>query len=425
MRLAPALVLALIGLGCGGPATLAAPDAGRADAEAPGDAAAPGSATYYEDVRPLLSRHCVRCHSGTGIAPFALETYADAAPLAARIADATRARIMPPFLADGSGACQTFETGDWLTEAELQTLEAWRDDGALEGDPTTPPPMVPPPTHLSGADVTTLDTGIDYAPSATSANDYHCFVVDGPTGYVTAYEVEPSNPRITHHVIVYAPSDAAAAADVRALDAAEPGPGYTCFGGAGASALSVGGWAPGAGPEELPGGTGIAIDASRPLVVQVHYNTANGDGTDRTRVRLRMAASAIPAFFLPVADLLFSAPPHEASASSTFTQGNRWLEAYGLSTMRVWGAFPHMHTLGASQRTELVRADGTTECLIDVPRWDFNWQRQYWYPSPLTMTTLDSLRIACSWNTMSRDTAVTWGERTEDEMCLDTLYVSL
>ena len=387
-----------------------------------------GQVTYYEHARPVFARHCLGCHVEGGIGPFPLDTYADASRVAERVAEATRNRIMPPFLADNSGTCHTFITDHWLTDAEIAVFTDWAAQGALEGDPTTPAPPIVPADHLTGAGVQTIDMGIDYAPNRALSDDYRCFIVDAPTaGYITGYEVHPGNPRIVHHVIAYAPQGASDVSTAQRLDAAEAGPGYTCFGSSRTNAMPVVLWAPGGGATHFPRGTGLQLDGTRPIILQVHYNllAATAGDTDRTTLDLQVAPSAIPAFFVPIADLGLSAPPHMTSVSSSFTQDLGFISSLPVSTVSIYGSFPHMHTLGSTLGVQVVHGDGTEECLLDLPRWDFNWQLPYWYQTPVRVRATDSLRITCSWDTSSRDTGVTWGEGTQDEMCLNFVYVSI
>jgi hypothetical protein len=49
----------------------------------------------------------------------------------------------------------------------------------------------------------------------------------------------------------------------------------------------------------------------------------------------------------------------------------------------VVSVYPHMHLLGTKTKVEAKLADGTTVCMIDVPQYDFNWQGQYVYKTPL------------------------------------------
>jgi hypothetical protein len=396
----------------------ALPDAFVASGE---DASTAGGVTYHGHLRPIIASNCQSCHVAGGVAPFPLTTYEEVTTWGSRLVDVTRDRIMPPYLADNSGDCQSFRDARWLSDGEIATFAAWYEGGMLEGDPATPPPEVVPPPRLTGA-VTTLDIGVDYAPRAGLSDDYRCFLVESPGGFVTGYDVHPGNAATVHHVIVYEPSDDGAGDEARANDAAEAGPGYTCFGGAGVSAFPVVLWAPGGGATIFPRGTGVQISPSRPLVVQIHYNVLGGMGTDRTRVDIQTVASATPAYIAPLVDSTFNIPPRTPSYSSSDEQS---LSAIPRGvTLRAYGSFPHMHTMGTSLRVERVTAGGN-ECLLDVPRWDFNWQLAYWYETPIRVTRDDTVRITCEWNSMTRDTNTTWGEGTEDEMCLNFFYVSL
>jgi hypothetical protein len=96
---------------------------------------------------------------------------------------------------------------------------------------------------------------------------------------------------------------------------------------------------------------------------------------------------------------------------------------------RVFAATGHMHQLGTNVRLDVVRADGTSECLVDIGPWDFNWQRQYAFAMPLDIGADDALRITCRYDNSAgnqplvdgtpiepRD--VRWGEGSLDEMCM-------
>ena len=93
--------------------------------------------TYYEDVAPLLGQNCTGCHRTGGIAPFVLTDYESARSRAGMIADATRAREMPPMPVNNGGDCNKYSNARWLSEREIETLERWADAGAPEGDSGT------------------------------------------------------------------------------------------------------------------------------------------------------------------------------------------------------------------------------------------------------------------------------------------------
>src|SRR5262249_33097578 len=55
---------------------------------------------------------------------------------------------------------------------------------------------------------------------------------------------------------------------------------------------------------------------------------------------------------------------------------------------------PHMHVRGKSFRYEAFYPDGTTEMLLDVPKFDFNWQIQYELSEPKVMPA--GTRLHCT-----------------------------
>src|SRR5690606_4066335 len=104
-------------------------------------------------------------------------------------------------------------------------------------------------------------------------------------------------PTLVHHVIVHkvAPDQVETA---HALEAAKPDPGYSCFGGSGLERAAgqnldraswIGAWAPGGGERVLPEDVGIPLTEGSRFIVQMHYSTLAGTGTDQSTVRLRVA----------------------------------------------------------------------------------------------------------------------------------------
>lgn len=384
--------------------------------------------TYHGDLRPILAANCMTCHEEGGVAPFALETYEQAVEVAERMEEVTRDRIMPPFLADNSGECNTWSNHRGLTDDEIAVFEQWVLDGKLEGDPTTPDPERAVLPELPSVDLT-LEMPT-YAIDASEDDDYRCFVVE--TGltedqYVTGYDVHPGNVQRVHHVIVYNPTGADAMRAAEELDARDGvvGDGYPCFGGPRVEAPPMVLWAPGAGATAYPRGTGVLVEAGIKQIIQVHYNNLVEEAPteDRTTIDLTLRASANRAYIAPLFDFDLNLPPRmeEVVESNTIN-----FSSIGLPVnVRVWGAFPHMHTLGRSLSVQIHRGDGADQCLIEVPRWDFNWQLAYWLDEPIEVSPSDSATITCTYNTMERDEMVNWGDGTQDEMCLNFVYVTL
>ncbi|MGF1468656.1 MAG: hypothetical protein ACFCGT_21230 [Sandaracinaceae bacterium] len=388
-------------------------------------------------MRPILVSSCTGCHAEGGIAPFALTTYDEVAEVADRVAAATRDRLMPPFFADNSGACNTWENYRGLTDLEIDVIQEWVDGGRPLGDPTTPAPEPPTLDRLQDPDLV-LEMPDTYAIDGSVNDDYRCFVVE--TGleedmFATGYEVTPGNAQRVHHVIVYTPASDEAGDAARRLDATEGevGDGYTCYGGPRVDAPPLVLWAPGAGATTFPEGTGVSVAAGRPQIIQIHYNNQveGSPDTDRTSVALTLSDSASQAYILPIANLDIELPPRMTSVTQTATLDVGAIVPIPID-LRIWGAFPHMHTLGRSMNVTIHRApppgedgDAVDDCLIDMPRWDFDWQLAYWLDDPMTFSTRDAVSITCSYNTISRDEVVTWGEGTLDEMCLNFVYVTI
>ena len=101
----------------------------------------------------------------------------------------------------------------------------------------------------------------------------------------------------------------------------------------------------------------------------------------------------------------------------------------------MYTASVHMHYLGVEGSMTLLREDGTEECIIDVPNWDFDWQRAYEFVEPITVNPSDSLRLSCRFDNSASNQPilggvqitsqdVNWGDNTTDEVCLGFFFMS-
>lgn len=400
--------------------------------------------TYEADVRPILGASCNSCHVAGGIAPFALTDYETAKTMKDAIRAAVEARTMPPYLA--SDGCTTYADDQRLSADQISTIAKWAEAGAPRGTPSAQPTaQTVVENHLPQVDLS-IEMPVTYTPTK-SPDDYRCFVIDWPKTedtYVTGFNVLPGNPRVVHHVIAFlmTPDRAQRALD---LDTADPAPGYECFGGPGgnqATANWLGSWAPGVTASMYPAGTGLLVKPGSKVVLQVHYNTTaapEGERADQTRVELALASTVQKkAFILPWASPdwarkgLMPIPAGSADVEHTFaldpSQFLGFLSQGQLTSgqgVRMYAAGLHQHLLGSKSRLQIDRADGTKECLLDIPRWDFHWQRSYRFEKTKLLRPGDALRITCHWDNSApgaRD--ANWGEGTGDEMCLGIMYVS-
>lgn len=430
MRLSPALVVALL-TGCG------------------------AQVTYEKDVRPLMEARCVSCHIEGGIAPFGLTSYEQVAAMRSAIAVATKNRTMPPYLA-GPG-CAEYADDQTLSDAQIAMLDTWAKEGGVRGTPSGASKSAAPlETSLPRVDLT-IGMKEPWTP-VKEPDDYHCFVIDWPyqtDQYVVGFNVKPGNARVAHHAIAFLiPPDKAAS--ITALDDAEAGAGYTCFGGPGGGSTSVswlGSWAPGGKPIMYPENTGLLVKPGSKVVLQMHYNTGAApnasERTDQTSVELAVADTVKrKAFIMPWADpnwvrkhqMNIPAGNPDVRHAFSFDPTNFLSFISGgllknNEAVRIHSAGFHQHLLGTGGKMSITRADGSSECLLDVPRWDFHWQRSYQFTAPKVLKVGEQLSLSCSWNNSDAfqpvidgvrqpPREVNWGEGTGDEMCLGILYVS-
>lgn len=395
------------------------PTPGSGGGSAGGAATGGGSATattfWYKDVLPITQVSCAGCHKVGGVGPFPLETYAQAQPLAASMKSAVVARRMPPWMPAAN--CGGPFVGDrTLTQAQIDTIARWADEGAPEGNPADAPTPPGPVGALPRVDAT-LTMGEAYTPSATRTDDYRCFLVDpqlAASRYVTGYDIVPGVAAEVHHVIIYIVDRAAA----QTRDGNDPGPGWTCFGDSGLQSPGpIGAWAPGTGAVVYPAGTGIQLQPSQGLAMQIHYNTNGGTRTpDQTAVRLMYSSggNVTPAYLLPLVANGFAIPPNSMDYSFSRSFPNQLPVA-----IQVYGLMPHMHTLG---KRITITGEGNA-CLVDIPRWDFHWQQQYFRPQPFRVSRGGTITMSCTWDNPTSRT-VRWGEGTDDEMCFAYIYAT-
>ncbi len=167
------------------------------------------------------------------------------------------------------------------------------------------------------------------------------------------------------------------------------------------------------------------------MVVQMHYNVppTGGPFVDRSTIQLATTKAGVEeAWFIAAGTPGLSLAPRqehvEAIGAIPLSMFNASLVLPpSVKRVRTWGSLPHMHTLG---RTMQVYAKGASSesCLVDVDRWNFHWQALWWYNTPVDMGLDDLMQVTCGYDTRERTETVTWGERTEDEMCVNVMYVT-
>lgn len=428
IRKFPWMMVSLLFTGCGPEDTTPTPTPYTPEPTAevvdPTPEPTPALLTYYRDVAPILNDNCLSCHQSGSVAPFELATYEQVRDLGSIISTSVQSRSMPPMAVDNDGSCNTFKDVRWLTQAQIDTITQWAAGPRVAGDPAdAPPPWTPPDSPIDVS--ATLDIGAAYVPDSSREDDYRCFVVEPgleADQFVTGYHIRPENLNLVHHVLVYSLYSEDDEVTVTDLDAAEEGPGYTCFGGPGANGILLAAWAPGMPATHFPEDTGLKITAGRAVVVQIHYNTIAGEGSDRTQIDLEWTSTVRYEAQMILSGDYDMVLPGGRQDAWTFTEVSP-ADLGAPIDVTVWAMAPHMHTLGRRMDVDIFDSKGGV-CGLRAPRYDFNWQQLYWLEKPLVVQSDDIVRITCHYDTRERDQMVAWGEGTSDEMCLATFYLT-
>jgi peroxiredoxin len=381
--------------------------------------------TYSGRIARVIQDNCQSCHREGQVAPFSLTTYEEARTWATEIRQYTHKRLMPPW--KPASDFGEFRKSRALTDDEIALIARWVDGGLLEGDSSKAPPVPRFNDQWSlGEPDLIVEMPEEYVIGPEGEDDYRHFII--PTelpqdAYVEAIDVQPGNRNTVHHVIAYVDTKGVA----RKLDARDPGPGYTNFGGPGFEPASMlGGWAPGSVPDTLPYGTGRWLPQGADVVLQVHYYRTGIEETDRTRVGLYFSKHPRPikVHTAAVINRRFVIP----AGAATHNVQAKWPVNRSLYVLET---FPHMHLLGRSMKTSARLPDGERLPMIWIKNWDFNWQQWYAFSRPLLLPKGSVVEVEATFDNSSGNPNnphdppkdVGWGEKTTDEMCLNFLSV--
>lgn len=377
--------------------------------------------TFNRDISPILWKNCAGCHRSGEVGPFPLLTYRDAAKRADFLAEVTVSRRMPPWKPEpGFGA---FLDEHRLSDEDIRRIAEWSEAGAPEGDPADlkPLPTFPEGWQLGKPDLV-LEVPERFEIPATGRDVYRCFVIPIPIDFdrtVAAVEFRPGNRRVVHHALLYLDTTGAA----RSRDADDPGPGYTTFGGPGILPTGMlGGWAPGAMPRRLPDGVGRYLRKGSDLVLQVHYHPDGKPETDRSVVGVYFtptpARKIVAGIAVRTRDI--DIPPGESRYRASAQSEPLPVDVHAI------GISPHMHYVGREMKVVARTPEGRTVPLIWIKDWDFNWQGQYQFRSPVDLPKGTVITVEAFYDNSADNPAnpskpprrVRWGEQTTDEMCL-------
>jgi mono/diheme cytochrome c family protein len=364
--------------------------------------AAPAKPTYTKDVLPILQENCQVCHRDNGanlggmVAPMAFSSYEETRPWAKSMAKHVSAKTMPPWHA-ASDHHGVFANERTLTQDDIDTIVAWASSGAPRGNPADAP-AVREWSSGKGWTIGEPDLVFDMGEEYFVGDDVEDIYVDFRTEItkemlpedriIKAVEFRPGS-SVVHHII----------------------------------AMPLGGIAPGNEATVYPDDIGRRIGPGTNVTWQMHYHKEPGPGTgvmDRSQVAIKFYPKDTEVKYElkgePLGRFDFRIPADDANYSikQEFTFD---MDSQIVSLM------PHMHLRGKSALYEAYYPDGSQEVLLDVPRYDFNWQTAYRFEEFKQVPKGTKVVLTTAWdnsadNEFNPDPTQTvgWGHPTTDEM---------
>ena len=397
--------------------------------------------TFAEDVAPILYKNCTACHHTGGLAPFSLVDYDSARAKTDEIYDAVSVGDMPPWHATGPHG--VFRNDRRLADADRQTILRWVASGAKPGNLSKLPPRPDYPTSWSiGTPDFVVGMQEDFTVPASGTVEYQYFQI--PTNltedkWVQAIEIMPGAREVVHHVLVYArvPVPAggpiaqqgarpAGAPPVRPLLIRNPEQAVkddrpridTLHAPPRQTGVLIATEVPGTNVIEFPEGTALRLRAGTVLTLQMHYTAHGHEMKDRTRVGFRFA-KAMPSEEIFASHFFNGALHIPAGAKDVAVPAEI---GFG-QPVKIWGLMPHTHLRGTRWQYKLEKPDSTSEVILDVPHYDFNWQTYYMFAKPLEIPAGAKI-TSMAWYDNSTENKhnpdatkdVWWGDQTWEEM---------
>jgi hypothetical protein len=339
--------------------------------------------------------------------------------------------------------------------------------------------------RMDGQPVTTLTLTMPHAykPVFThgSTDDYHCILLNPhvtSNSYIVGSQFHPgsgpSEVEVHHAILFLVPPK-----EVAAVTSLNPGDkGWSCFGESPLDGNSLAGlgnfpwlsaWAPGAGLDTEPLTTGTPLPAGSMVIMQVHFNGLVGDKPVKPWLQLKTVPAS--AHLRPESQTIDIAPPDYGCPTGSTGPlcsrpaalaylGQRFGEHAVLfddaieaicgrnpvdpptsdTTQCTWPVYQsayvirltaHMHLTGASMRVTLNPGTPTQKTLLNVPDFNFHYQRGYNLAHWVKVVPGDKIEVSCTYNPELRQQLpqlrkvqpryVVWGDGSSDEMCLSLI----
>ena len=373
-----------------------------------------GVPTFTKDVAPILYEHCVACHRPSQVAPMSLLSYAETRPWARAIKTKVEAREMPPW--DAAPGIQTYVNDPSLRQSQIDTISAWVDGGAPEGNAADLPPA---PTFTEGWSIGEPDyifTMLEpFEVPADGTVPYLYFTV--PTNltediFISASEVKPGNTRVVHHVTTaVVPGDEIPVDGSPKLERSR-----TPVEGARLSQ-----YVPNNSRWGFGEGTVARIPAGALIEAEMHYTTVGTPMSDQSSWGVVLATDSPSEVRLSKGGIVsageqFVIPPHDPNFELI---GRRIFQ----EDVYLLDMAPHMHSRGKDMTYTVVRPGGERVVVLSVPQYDFNWQLVYELAEPIFMPKGSLLEVVMHFDNSTRNRAnpdptaeVRFGDQTWEEM---------
>jgi len=359
--------------------------------------------SYANDIAPILEERCVTCHQEGGIAPFAMSNHQMVQGWSPMIRETLITKRMPPGQIDREFVAD-FHDVNHITIEETQKLVSWIDNGSRNEDSTDPLAsyVTEPVKWLNGEPDMVINIPAQTIP-ATGVQDYRNIRIPLEIEediWVKAIEFEAGDPTVLHHIIAfsYGPNG------VNEFEILNQG-------------IGLGAYAPGNELNLYPEGAGYPLKKGGGLMLQLHYTTSGKEAVDASEIGLYLWDEEPEKVILggSASDLDINIEPfttEEMVATATFRKDS-YLTMVG----------PHMHYRGYDANFKLQYPDGRIEEVLNVPNYQFNWQKTYDFVEPKYLPagtqmifrgTFDNTEM----NPFNPDASqtLTWGEQTWQEM---------
>ena len=380
---------------------------------------------FHGDVERILRGHCTDCHQRGGNAPFALVSYENVRRRARMIGEVLDERRMPPWSANPAHG--RFSNDPSLSATDLAKLTRWLAGGMPAGEVAKALPPLPKSDEWQIGKPDLILEAETFEVAAEGQVPYRYVRI--PTNlnedrWVSATQIHSTSPEVVHHVLAFTDKAAPPAPgatrpwtprfdSLSLLEGVKPeerlkwimrlAPYITkdmnVGGGGGLNGSFATSLSAGKGMVYPPGRAKL-LPAGATIVLQIHYTPDGTKRESKTRLGLRFATTppTEPVDSRSLATVAFEIPPGEKSHEVTSTRVMP--RDATLLSLR-----PHMHLRGKSFRYIAEFPDGKEEILLDVPKWDFEWQAEYVLAEPLLLPKGTRLRAVATYDNSAANPA--------------------